>query len=70
MSEKREPYITTAMTHERKTELLFLSKRLKDIATEIDKLNQEEKTFIVEKADSEAPMEMEELYNALLEYLS
>lgn len=70
MSERKEPYITKEIPYEKKVELLFISKRLKDIVKDIDKLNDEEKEFVVNRAENEAAIEIVELYNLLGEYMS
>lgn len=54
---------------ENETKLLFTSKRLADIAKDLDKLNETDKKFVIEKADKLNAIGLVELYNALLEYM-
>lgn len=66
MSEEQEQYGTFS---EEKTKLLFIAKRLADIAKDLDKLSEQDKKFIIEKVDKLNPIGLVELYNALGEYM-
>lgn len=66
MSENMEKY---GEVSEDRTKLLFIAKRLADIAKDIDDLNDDDKKYVVERADMLNPLELVELYNALLEYM-
>lgn len=48
--------------------LIFLSKRLIDIAKEIEDLNEDEKTYIIKQAEKLDHKSLIELYNILGEY--
>lgn len=48
--------------------LLFIAKRLADIAKEIDDLKEDEKRYIIERAEKISPESLIELYNILGEY--
>lgn len=65
MSEDRVEY---GVISEEKTKLLFLAKRLADIAKDLDKLT-EEKKFVIERVDKLNPIGLVELYNSILEYM-
>ncbi|CAK7037005.1 hypothetical protein [Tissierella sp.] len=66
MSEDMEHYGTVP---EEKTKLLFIAKRLVDIAKDLDKLGEEDKRFVIERIDKLNPLELVELYNSLGEYM-
>ena len=66
MSEEHEQYGTVS---EKKTKLLFIAKRLADVAKDIDKLTEEDKKFVIEGVDKLNPLGLVELYNALGEYM-
>ncbi len=51
------------------TELLFMAKRLADIAEDTDRLAEEDKQFIIERAGKSNHAGLVELFNALLEYM-
>ena len=48
--------------------LLFIAKRLADISDEIDSLREDEKRYIIERAEKISPDSLIELYNSLGEY--
>lgn len=48
--------------------LLFLAKRLVDIAKDIETLAEDEKMYIIGRAEKLSPISLVELYNALGEY--
>lgn len=54
---------------DKNTELLFLAKRLVDFTKDFEKLSDEEKKIVIEKADKQNGYGLVELYNALLEYM-
>lgn len=55
---------------EERTKLLFLAKRLADIAKDLDKITMEEdKQFVIERAGKSSHVELVELFNILLEYM-
>lgn len=66
MSEDLEEYGNGS---EEKTKLLFISKRLSDLAKELNKLSEEEKKFVIEKVDKLNAIGLVGLYNSLLEYM-
>ncbi|MDR7856283.1 hypothetical protein [Tissierella sp.] len=49
-------------------ELLFIAKRLADIAKSIEDLKEDEKRYIIERAEKISPDSLVELYNSLSEY--
>lgn len=51
-----------------KDNLLFIAKTLADIADDIDKLEENEVRYIIEKAEKMNPIGLIELYNSLGEY--
>lgn len=51
-----------------KEELLLISKRLADIAKEINNFTEEKKQYIVERAEEISPSSLIDLYNILGEY--
>ena len=52
-----------------KSQLLFIAKRLSDIAKDLDGLSEYDKQFVVERVDKVNAVGMVALYNALLEYM-
>lgn len=48
--------------------LLWISKRLADIAKDIEGLREDEKKYIIERAEQLSPISLIESYNALGEY--
>lgn len=48
--------------------LLFIAKRLADLSDEIDSLREDEKRYIIERAERISPDSLTELYNSLGEY--
>lgn len=66
MSEDMEHY---GVLSEERTKLLFISKRLVDIAKDLDRLDEEDKKFVIERVDKLNPIGLVELYNALGEYM-
>lgn len=48
--------------------LLFLAKRLADVSKELDNLTEEEKQYIIERAEKLSPITIIELYNSLGQY--
>ena len=69
MSEDRERYIVKEILIKKRVELLFLSKWLKDLVRDLDKLKEYEKQFIVNKAEGELPIQLHGLYGLLNEYI-
>ena len=67
MSEDMEHY--DVVLSEERTKLLFISKRLADIAKDLDKLDEEDKKFVIERVDKLNPIGLVELFNALGEYM-
>ena len=49
-------------------ELLFISKRLADLAKDIEGFTEEEKQYIIERAEKVSSGSLVELYNVLGEY--
>lgn len=49
-------------------ELLFISKRLVDVAKEIENFTEEEKQYIIERAEKISSGSLIELFNVLGEY--
>lgn len=49
-------------------ELLFISKRLADVAKDIEGFTDKEKQYIIERAEKISPGSLVELYNALGEF--
>lgn len=66
MSEEQEVYL---VGNERETELLFIAKRLVDFTKDFGKLSEEEKKYVIERADKLYGYGLVELYNALGEYM-
>lgn len=66
MSEDVEHY---GVLSEERTKLLFISKRLADIAKDLDKLDEEDKKFVIERVDKLNAIGLVQLYNALGEYM-
>ena len=66
MSEDNENY---GEISEEKTRLLFMGKRLADVAADLEKLTEKDKKFVIERLDKLNPIGLVELYNALLEYM-
>lgn len=54
---------------ENKTKLYLLAQKLKDVASELEKLNEEEKKIVIERTDQKDAVALVELYNALNEYM-
>lgn len=69
MSEDRERYIVKEILIKKRVELLFLSKWLKDLVRDLDKLKEYEKQFIVNKAEGELPIQLHGLYDILKKYI-
>lgn len=55
--------------NERKTELQFIAKRLVDFTKDFVKLSEEEKKYVIERADKIYGYGLVDLYNALGEYM-
>ena len=55
---------------EEKSKLIFMAKRLSDVAKDLENLSEADKKFIVERIDFENPRVLIELYNALFEYMN
>lgn len=55
--------------NERKTELQFIAKRLVDFTKDFGKLDEEQKKYVIERADKLYGYGLIELYNALGEYM-
>lgn len=51
------------------TELLFLAKRLVDFTKDFGKLSEDEKKYIIERADKLYGYGLVDLYNSLGEYM-
>lgn len=66
MSEEMKKYLAD---NESKTELQFYAKRLVDFTKEFEKLNEEEKRYVIERVDNIFGYGLVELYNALGEYM-
>ncbi len=66
MSEEEQLYIAVS---ERKTQLQFITKRLVDLTKDLIDLNEEEKKYVVERADNLHGYGLVNLYNALNEYM-
>lgn len=54
---------------EERTKLLFIFKRLADIAKDLDNLDEEDKKFVIERVSKYNPIGLVGLNNALLEYI-
>ena len=52
-----------------RTKLLFLAKRLADVAKDLEAIAEKDKKFVIERADKANSIGLVELYNALLEYM-
>ena len=48
--------------------LLWIAKRLTDIAADINELPEEEKKVVIKRAEKNSPIQLIELFNALNEY--
>jgi len=66
MIEEQEVYL---VGNKRKTELQFYAKRLVDFIKDFEKLSEEEKKYVIERADNFYGYGLIELYNALGEYM-
>lgn len=66
MSEDIEVYLAE---NERKTQLQFIAKRLVDLTKDFIELEEEEKKYIIERADKLHGYGLVDLYNALNEYM-
>lgn len=66
MSEEQEVYMSK---DGRKIELQFMSKRLVDFTKDFEKLDEEEKKFVIERTDKLFGYGLVDLYNSLLEYM-
>lgn len=55
--------------NERKTELQFIAKRLVDFTKDFGKLDEEQKKYVIERADRIYGYGLVDLYNALGEYM-
>ena len=55
--------------NERKTELQIIAKRLVDFTKDFGKLDEEQKKYVIERADKLYGYGLDELYNALGEYM-
>lgn len=51
-----------------KEKLYWISKRLMDVAKDIESLSEEEKRFVVQRAEKMNPYPLIDLYNSLGEY--
>lgn len=69
MSEEKVEYVVNKVEYVNNTNLLFIAKRLMDIAEDIEKLCDEDKRFVIKRVDEQKPFVLAELYNALLEYM-
>lgn len=56
-------------TNDEKTKLLWLAKRLADVAEEINALNDEQKKMVIERADNRETWNLKALYESLDEYM-
>ena len=48
--------------------MLWMAKRLSDVAKDIDKLNEDEKRTVIKRVEKNSPLELIELFNAINEY--
>ena len=48
--------------------LYWIAKKLSDVAKDIENLSEEEKQFVIEKAEKRSPYSLIELFNAINEY--
>lgn len=48
--------------------LIWIAKRLADVAKDIEDLTEDKKRYIIERAEKLSPDSLIELYNALAEY--
>lgn len=48
--------------------LLWIAKRLSDIAKDMNKLSEKEKQLVVQRAEKNSPIELIDLFNSLNEY--
>lgn len=55
--------------NERKTELQFIAKRLVDFTKDFERLSEEQKKYVIERADRLNGYGLVDLYNALGEYM-
>lgn len=54
---------------EKDTKLLFIAKRLVDLTKDFEKLNDEDKKYVIERADELFGYGLVDLYNNLGEYM-
>ena len=54
---------------EQKTKLYFLAQKLKDVALELDKLTQDDKKFVIERAGRKETLALRSLYDSLNDYM-
>lgn len=57
------------LINERKTESQFIAKRLVDFTKDFEKLDEEQKKYVIERADKLYGYGLVDLYNALGEYM-
>lgn len=69
MSETPEVYNVGSENSEKDTKLLFMAKRLVDLAKDFQGLNEDEKKIVIEKADEQNGYGLVDLYNNLGEYM-
>jgi len=56
-------------TKEDKTKILWLAKRLTDVAKEFDLLEENQKKVVIERADNNGEWELKSLYESINEYM-
>lgn len=69
MSETPGTYHTGNKSFEEKTKLNFIAKKLTDFTKDLEKLSEEDKKYIIEKADEVHGCGLVDLYNSLGEYM-
>lgn len=52
----------------KKEDLYWIAKRLMDVAKDIEKLSEEDKEFVIQRAEKMNPYPLIDLYNSLGEY--
>lgn len=68
MTEEREEYNVDNVV-EHKTKLYLLAQKLKDVAAELNKLSEEEKRVVIERADKKDALALKRLYDSLNDYI-
>ncbi|WP_459195667.1 hypothetical protein [Wukongibacter baidiensis] len=68
MVKERENHINDNVVRD-KIKLYLLAQKLKDVATELDKLSEEDKRIIIERADKKDGIALKGLYNSLNDYI-